>query len=230
MPVYLLGQHPRFPPPEAAEPDGLLAVGGKLDVPWLLAAYREGIFPWYERPPILWWSLDPRLVLFPGELRLSRSLRATIRKSVFDVRLDTAFSDVVRACAQTPRRHEAGTWITRDVVRGYTALHEAGYAHSIETWSEGVLVGGLYGVHLGGCFFGESMFHRRSDASKVALVALVDQCLARGIELIDCQMTTAHLVSLGAREIPREEFLRLVRAGTRDAGPSGLWDAPAHPG
>lgn len=207
MPVYRLGREPIFPPAEEADPDGLLAVGGDLSAPRLLAAYRRGIFPWYDEPPILWWSPDPRLVLFPGELRVSRSLRATIRRGTFEVRFDTAFREVIHACASTSRRDDPGTWITPEVEAGYSALHDLGYAHSAESWSGGELVGGLYGVCLGRCFFGESMFSRRADASKVALAGLVDELTSRGIELIDCQVTTEHLLSLGAREISRAEFL-----------------------
>jgi leucyl/phenylalanyl-tRNA--protein transferase len=223
MPVYRLGRHPGFPPPEHAEPDGLLAFGGALTVDWLLAAYREGIFPWYDTPPPLWWSPDPRLVLVPGELKVARSLRATLRKGTFETRIDTAFREVMGACASAPRKHESGTWISPDFVRAYGELHDLGYAHSFESWAGGELLGGLYGVCLGRCFFGESMFARRSDASKVALVALARECLARGIALIDCQITTEHLLSLGAREIPRDEFLGAVRRLVREPAPRGPW-------
>jgi leucyl/phenylalanyl-tRNA--protein transferase len=225
MAVYRLGHEPRFPPPEHAEDDGLLAIGGRPSVPWLLAAYSEGIFPWYDRPPILWWSPDPRLVLLPSELVVSRSLRATIRKGRFETRFDTDFRGVMEACGAIKRRHERGTWINPDMISGYTALFEEGYAHSAETWRAGELVGGLYGVCLGGVFFGESMFSRQSDASKVALVALVEALEARSVRLIDCQIRTAHLVSLGAREVPRSEFLRQVRSLVREPTPVGPWTA-----
>ena len=203
-----------FPPPEQAltEPDGLLAVGGDLSVPRLLRAYQNGIFPWFEEgQPILWWSPDPRLVLFPAEIRVRRSLRKVLRNRPWHVTLDQAFTRVVAGCA-APRRGQAGTWITGSMAAAYRALHEAGYAHSVEVWSpEGALLGGLYGVAIGGVFFGESMFTRASDASKVALVWLARQLECWGFGLIDCQMVTAHLLSLGARTLPRERFLELLR-------------------
>ena len=223
MAVYSLGREPRFPPPEDADEDGLVAFGGRITVPWLLAAYREGIFPWYNRPPILWWSPDPRLVLRPSELKVSRSLRATIRKGIFETKFDTDFRGVMEACCSITRRHERGTWINREIIEGYTALFEQGFAHSAETWCAGELVGGLYGVCLGRVFFGESMFARVSDASKVALVALVDALKARSVELIDCQIRTEHLVRLGAREQARSEFLSKVRMLVCDPTPIGPW-------
>lgn len=223
MPVFRLGSELVFPDPELADPDGLLAVGGDLSVERLLLAYRLGIFPWFDEPPVLWWSPDPRLVLFPDELKVSRSLRSTIRGQRFEVRVDTAFRDVISACASIKRAHEDGTWISPDVVNAYCALHERGYAHSIESWSEGAVVGGLYGVCLGRCFFGESMFARRADASKVALVRLVEILKERQVDLIDCQVTTEHLVSLGAREIPRSEFRRLIASRVDDPVNRGSW-------
>jgi leucyl/phenylalanyl-tRNA--protein transferase len=230
MPVFRLGPEPIFPPPDLADPDGLLAVGGDLSVPRLLAAYQQGIFPWYDRPPILWWSPDPRLILVPDELRVSRSLRATIRRSTFEVRLDTAFREVIHACATIKRAHEDGTWISREIEHAYAMLHDLGLAHSIETWADGALVGGLYGVSLGRVFFGESMFARRPDASKVALVALVDEAKGRGMELIDCQVRTEHLLSLGAREIPRAEFQRRLDDLLRVPTEPGAWTRrPATP-
>jgi len=223
MPVYRLGRKPVFPRPELAEDDGLLAFGGQITPSWLLAAYREGIFPWYNEPPILWWCPDPRLVLVPSELYVSRSLRATIRKGRFEPRIDTAFGAVMQACATVDRGDEHGTWISPEIVDGYTALFEQGIAHSFETWCEGELVGGLYGVCLGRMFFGESMFARVADASKVALVTLADALKARSIDLIDCQVRTEHLVSMGAREIPRSEFLAAVRARVQEPTPLGPW-------
>jgi leucyl/phenylalanyl-tRNA--protein transferase len=215
-PVYLLDERPLFPSPERARGDGLLAVGGDLSVPRLLEAYRNGIFPWYEEGgPILWWSPDPRLVLVPDEFRASRSLRALLRKGTYEVTFDAAFARVIRACATAPRRDEPGTWITPEMEASYTALHGLGYAHSVESWCEGGLVGGLYGVHLGRCFFGESMFSLRPDASKVALADLADFLRSRGTLLIDCQVTSEHLLSLGAREVPRAEFLRRLREALR---------------
>ena len=201
-------------PPEALppsrfalrEPNGLLAVGGALTPEWLVHAYRKGVFPWYsEGQPILWWTPDPRAVLFPEEFSCSRSLTKSIRNRGYETRIDTAFGAVVAACAE-PRQREPGTWITPAMHRSYVELHERGLAHSIETWSEGQLVGGLYGVALGRVFFGESMFARARDASKVALARLVAECLERGIVLIDCQMATDHLASLGSRSIPRSDF------------------------
>ena len=194
-----------------AEPNGLLAAGADLSLPRLLEAYRSGIFPWFSHDqPILWWSPDPRMVLFPAELKVSRSLARTLRSTRFEVRADTAFDAVIKGCRQ-PRRGESGTWITEEMAEAYGTLHRAGFAHSVETWLDGKLVGGLYGVALGRAFFGESMFARVSDASKVALVALARQLQHWGFGVIDCQMNTAHLASLGAREIPRAEFTRRLR-------------------
>ncbi len=207
MPVYRLTDQFIFPHPSLADPGGLLAVGGDLSPERLLLAYANGIFPWYSDPsPILWWSPDPRLVLFPGELKISRSLRRVIKKQVFTVTMDTSFGEVIRACAQA--RDE--TWITGEMIEAYVALHELGYAHSFETRHEGRLVGGLYGVALGRAFFGESMFSAMSDASKVALVFLVRLLDGLGFEFIDCQTTTEHLKRFGAREVPRKEFLDLL--------------------
>jgi leucyl/phenylalanyl-tRNA---protein transferase len=226
-PVERRSGWPSFPPPEGADADGLVAVGGDLSLPRLLEAYRQGIFPWYEEGgPVLWWSPDPRLILDPEKFRASRSLRAVIRKGRFEVRFDTAFAEVIRACAQTKRRGEVGTWITPEVQSAYTALHELGYAHSIESWVQGELAGGLYGLLLGRCFFGESMFARRTDASKVALAALVDFLKAREVRLIDCQVTSAHLRSLGAKEIPRAEFLRRLREALQHPTRREKWTRP----
>ena len=203
----------QFPPVEWAttDPNGLLAAGGDLSVARLLEAYRHGIFPWFsEGQPILWWSPDPRMVLFPAELKVSRSLAKTLRKSRFEVRADTVFRDVIENC-RMPRRDQGGTWITAPMVEAYCELHRAGVAHSVETWLDGELVGGLYGVALGRAFFGESMFMRAADASKVALVTLVRQLERWGFGMIDCQMNTAHLASFGAREIPRAEFTRRLQ-------------------
>ena len=223
-PVYLLDRRPLFPPPERARPDGLLAVGGDLSVSRLLEAYRHGIFPWFEGDePILWWCPDPRLVLDPAELKVSRSLRATLRKGLYRTRCDTAFARVVRACAAAPRKDQAGTWISPAIAAAYTELHRLGYAHSVESWAGADLVGGLYGVQLGRCFFGESMFALRPDASKVALVALAERLLVRGVRLIDCQVTTAHLLSLGAREIPRAVFLRRLEEAVDQPTPPERW-------
>lgn len=216
----------RFPDSRRAlrDPDGLLAVGGDLSVERLLAAYRRGIFPWYsDDQPILWWSPDPRAVLFPGELRVSRSLRRTLRKNRFAVSVDRDFDSVISACAQD--RDEPGTWITADMLEAYRELHRYGAAHSVETWQDEKLAGGLYGVNIGGVFFGESMFSRHSDASKVALVRLVALCRKVGIRLIDCQLASAHLATLGARQISREQFEALLQKHVELPSPSA-WSRP----
>lgn len=208
----------RFPPAERAltEPNGLLAIGGCLDPDWLLEAYRNGIFPWFSPgQPILWWSPDPRMVLFPDRLEVSRSLDKLVRRGVYTVTIDQAFDRVIRACSE-PRDADGGTWITEDMIGAYTRLHELGHAHSIEAWCEGALAGGLYGVALGRVFFGESMFFRRRDASKVAFVHLVRQLRRWGFGMIDCQMNTEHLRRFGAVEIARAEFMGLLDTGTRD--------------
>jgi leucyl/phenylalanyl-tRNA---protein transferase len=197
-----------FPPLGTAltHPNGLLAAGGDLSPQRLIEAYRCGIFPWFnEGDPILWWSPDPRMVLFPPELKISRSLRKRLKKANYTIRADSAFNQVVQACAAS-RKGRPGTWIHGEMIAAYTALHEMGLAHSIETWIEGELVGGLYGVAQGKMFFGESMFSRTTDASKVAFVHLVRHLERRGFKMIDCQMKTAHLASFGAREISRQEF------------------------
>lgn len=210
-----------FPPVEAAldEPDGLLCAGGDLSAPRLLEAYRRGIFPWFsEGQPILWWSPDPRTVLYPAEFRISRSLGKTLRNRGFEVTRDRDFRRVVQHCADPALRPE-GTWISPRMLAAYERLHELGHAHSFETRLGGELVGGLYGVALGRVFFGESMFSLQRDASKVALHALVRHMLASGGQLIDCQLASAHLASLGARAIPRREFVRQLAAAIPDPGP-----------
>jgi leucyl/phenylalanyl-tRNA--protein transferase len=218
-----------FPPVEQAwgpnDPaPGLLAAGGVLDVPTLQAAYARGIFPWYSSgQPILWWSTDPRMVLEPARFRLHRSLRKTLQKLLreqrLEVRFDHDFLRVIQACAQTPREGQSGTWILPAMVQAYARLHRAGTAHCVETWIDGELCGGLYAVNLGGMVFGESMFSRRSDASKIALAALVAFCRAHGITLIDCQQDTAHLASLGGRLMPRDAFVQHVRLALLQRAP-----------
>ena len=214
-----------FPPPDEAliEPNGLLAAGGDLEPERLLAAYRRGIFPWYDKgQPILWWSPDPRAVLWPDSLHVSRSLRRSLRNGRFEFRVDTAFDDVVAACA-APRSYADGTWITPDMAAAYSRLHHLGWAHSFETWRDDTLVGGLYGVALGRVFFGESMFTRVTDASKAALVHGVEFLRTRQFALIDCQVASAHTLSLGATNIGRPEFLRLVAQHCEPPGTPHRW-------
>ena len=214
-----------FPPLRRAlkEPNGLLAAGGDLSPERLISGYRQGIFPWFsEGDPILWWSPDPRMVLFPGELKVSRSLGKTLRNRRYEVRFDSAFREVVEGCA-APRRGESGTWIGEGMIGAYLELHGRGYAHSVETWIGGKLAGGLYGVALGGVFFGESMFSRVRDASKIALAALVAHLRSAEFGLIDCQMHTRHLETLGAREIPRARFSRLLEELIHYPRSPGTW-------
>jgi leucyl/phenylalanyl-tRNA---protein transferase len=214
-----------FPPVERAlkNPNGLLAAGADLSVGRLLEAYRRGIFPWYSNgQPPLWWSPDPRMVLECAALKVSRSLAKSIRNKGYEVRIDTAFAEVLRGCAE-PRKYEPATWLGADMRVAYARLHEAGYAHSFETWRDGMLVGGLYGVAVGHMFFGESMFSRATDASKVALVYLVQVLARRGFPLVDCQMHTPLLESLGGREVPRREFLRALAGLVNYPEPPMKW-------
>ena len=202
-----------FPPLTEAltEPDGLLAVGGCLSTQRIINAYTQGIFPWYNNDdPILWWSPDPRLIIFPEKLHLSKSLKKTLRKQTFQITFNTAFTRVIKACA-APRSNEPGTWLLPDMQLAYCRLHKEGHAHSVEVWHDGKLVGGLYGIAVGQVFFGESMFYRKTDASKVAFVSLVQQLSLWGYQLIDCQIHTQHLVSLGAEEISRKQFSSLLQ-------------------
>lgn len=227
MPVFALSEALVFPSPRLASREGLLAIGGDLSEERLLLAYRMGIFPWYsDDEPVLWWSPDPRLVLYPREFHVSRSLAKVIRRGDFAVSVDRAFERVMRECAAVHSRGGEGTWIVPDMIAAYCRLHRSGYAHSVEVWQEDRLAGGVYGVSLGRCFFGESMFTRVPNASKVALAHLVSFLRAEGCELIDCQVTTGHLQRLGAREIPREVYLeelqRCLQAPTR----SGRWQLP----
>lgn len=208
-----LTPHPLFPPLDTAltEPNGLLAAGGDLSPQRLIEAYRSGIFPWFnEGEPILWWSPDPRMVLLPGEFKISRSLGKILKKGNYEIHIDSAFSQVMQACA-APRKGRAGTWIHPQMISAYTTLHQMGLAHSVETWVDGELAGGLYGVAQGKVFFGESMFSRTPNASKIALVYLVNQLQRWDFGMIDCQMKTSHLASFGAREIPRAEFSQRLR-------------------
>lgn len=204
--------HQDFPPVTSAltEPDGLLAVGGCLSTKRIINAYTQGIFPWYsEGEPILWWSPNPRLVLLPDNLHISKSLKKTLRKQTFQISFDHAFAEVINACA-APRGNEEGTWLTQEMQAAYIRLHNEGHAHSIEVWHQERLVGGLYGIAIGQVFFGESMFHRKTDASKVAFISLVQHLTNWGYKLIDCQVQTQHLVSLGAEEITRHQFTSLL--------------------
>ena len=224
---WLRPEHPpeAFPPVEEAlqEPNGLLCVGGDLSVERLLEAYRRGIFPWFSAgQPILWWSPDPRTVLYPGEFKVSRSLGKTLRNRGFRTTVDQAFEQVMERCADPALRPE-GTWISPQMQAAYRRLHELDYAHSFETWEGNQLVGGLYGVALGRVFFGESMFSVARDASKVALHALVQASIAQNVRLIDCQVDSEHLRSLGARSVPRREFMRELAAATRESPPGASW-------
>ena len=222
---------PDFPPVAHAlrDPNGLLAAGGELSPEWLLTAYSKGIFPWYsDGEPLLWWSPDPRLVLIPSRIRISRSLRKVLRNGPYQIRFDTAFDSVIRSCAR-PRVQQNGTWITREMQAAYIHMHELGHAHSVEAWVENQLVGGLYGMAIGRAFFGESMFSLTNNASKCCLAWLAHYLDQEGFGVIDCQMTTAHLLSLGAEEIPREAFVSSLAnlvAGGKGPGP---WPAsPSH--
>lgn len=212
MAVFLLDESNLFPPVADAEPDGLLAVGGDLSQARILAAYRAGIFPWYEEGPILWWSPDPRFVLFPDELKVSKSMRPILRNGKFRFTVNKAFPEVIAQCSEVKRIGQNGTWINHDMIRAYTQLHSAGYAHSAEAWMDGRLVGGLYGVLIGQVFFGESMFSLHPNASKFAFINWVNQLSSIDIKLIDCQVYTAHLESLGAKMIPRDQFTSLLQA------------------
>ncbi len=223
--ILLLQEDMPFPPVEQAlvHPNGLLAAGGDLTPARLLAAYRHGIFPWFgEGDPILWWSPDPRMILRPAEFKISHSLRKTLRRGHYELRTDTSFEQVMRACA-APREGQDGTWIQEEMVQAYCELHRMGYAHSVETWMEGELSGGLYGVSIGKMFYGESMFSRRSDASKIALAHLCAQLQRWDFGMIDCQMNTAHLASLGARGISRDAFIKELVQLTQQPAPPSSW-------
>lgn len=225
MPVYLLNESLVFPHPMNAEPGGLLAVGGDLSVERLLLAYRNGIFPWYsEGDPIMWFSPDPRLVLALSDLYVSKKLKKLIRAETFNVRYDNSFEEVVTCCSKTSRKGQDGTWITDDVIDAYIRLHQEGYAHSVETYYEGRLVGGLYGVSLGGAFFGESMFYRMSDSSKVALYYLVEKLRKWDFDFVDSQVPNDHMKRMGGREISREVFLLKLGDALNKETVRGSWD------
>lgn len=211
MPIFALDKELSFPPPHLAEPDGLLAIGGDLSPGRLLLAYRNGIFPWYDGDPILWWSPDPRFVLFPNKLKLSKSLRPLLNRNAFGFTMDTAFAAVIAECKRIDRPGQDGTWITPEVQEAYIRMHGLGHAHSAEVWQDGVLVGGLYGIRMGKVFFGESMFSKVSNASRYAFTKYVQQLQSEGVELIDCQVHTEYLESMGAEMIEGKEFRRLLK-------------------
>ncbi|MCD6185275.1 MAG: leucyl/phenylalanyl-tRNA--protein transferase [Deltaproteobacteria bacterium] len=224
MPIFILPEQLAFPSPRLATPEGILAVGGDLSLERLLLAYSQGIFPWFsDEEPLLWWSPDPRLVLYPEELKVSKSLKKIIKQGRFHITADTAFDRVIKACSSVKRKNNEGTWIVDEMIKAYSLLHEAGFVHSIEAWYQGELAGGLYGVSLGRCFFGESMFTRASNASKTAFVSLVEYLNRFSFDLIDCQVTTNHLLSLGAREIPRSLFLEQLQESLKIPAMKGKW-------
>lgn len=224
MPLFKLTNELIFPNPELSLKDGLLAVGGDLSMERLLLAYKNGIFPWYDdQSPILWWSPNPRMVLFPKKLIVSKSLWQVIRQKKFEVKVDENFASVVKSCATVPRVDQPGTWITDEMMQAYIDLHENGFAHSFETYFEGQLVGGLYGVSLGRVFFGESMFHKMSDASKVALYYLTEKVKSWKFLLIDAQQDTPHMRRMGAKTIPRKDFLELLDESSQYRTYKGKW-------
>jgi len=224
MPIFALNEKIEFPPVGLAERNGILAVGGDLSSARLIEAYRSGIFPWYsDGDPIIWWSPDPRFVLFPDELYVSKTMRQVLRRNLFRVTCDADFPGVIRGC-RDPRKKEQGTWITDEMMEAYIRLHEGGVAHSVEAWQDGVLAGGLYGISLGRCFFGESMFTRAPNASKAAFITLVRRLGELGYVVVDCQVYTSHLESLGARHISRDEYIELLHAGLVLEGPRGCWN------
>jgi len=225
MPVFLISKEVTFPPPQLSSPDGLLAIGGDLSRERLLRAYKKGIFPWFsEGEPIMWWSPNPRFILYPEEIRISRSLKKTIKKGIFQVTMDQAFERVIIGCAGVLRQSQTGTWIVKDMIDAYCKLHASGFAHSVEAWKDGNLVGGLYGVSLGRCFFGESMFAVKSNASKVAFVKLVEFLRRHAFSMIDCQITTDHLARFGAKEVPQHHFMNQLERALREPTIRGKWE------
>ncbi len=225
MPVYWLPEDElRFPHPSESSPDGLLAVGGDLSPERLLLAYSWGIFPWYSADdPILWWSPDPRFVLFPNDLKVSKSMRPYFNQQKYRVTYDTSFSEVIKACSAIPRDGQVSTWITPEMIEAYELLHKLGYAHSVEVWQEDVLVGGLYGIAMGKVFFGESMFAKATNASKFGFITLVRDLKAEGYQLVDCQQETRHLASMGAQRMERSDFLGWLKKNRTLPLSAGNW-------
>lgn len=229
MPVFLLNDDElQFPDPRKANADGVLAIGGDLRPDRLLFAYEIGIFPWFNPPePVIWWSPDPRCVLYTDELKISKSMRNVFNRKQFSVTYDEAFVEVIEACRDAPRSQQEGTWISSEIIDSYTWLHKLGVAHSVEVWQDGKLVGGLYGISLGRMFFGESMFSLVSNASKVGFIHLVNALRRMGFKLVDCQIYNEHLGSMGAREIPREDFLQELKIALKTETIQGNWAAMA---
>ncbi len=224
MPLFRLSERLDFPPAWLARSDGLLCIGGDLSAQRILLAYEKGIFPWFsENEPILWWSPDPRLVLFPRNIKVSRSLKKTIKKNTFHLTMDNAFEETILSCSKPRRKEYAGTWLVEEMIEAYIQLHKLGYAHSIETWKDDRLVGGLYGICLGGIFFGESMFSFEDDASKTALTALARHLEQHRFDLIDCQVTTNHLLSMGATEISRNTYLDIIQRSIKRTDLRNVW-------
>ena len=224
MPVYQLGPDNVFPPAEHSNEEGVLAVGGDLSIDRLKLAYSQGIFPWYSDDlPIIWHSPDPRMVLLPADLKVNRSLKKAIKKEPYRLSMDTAFSQVIRECSVIPRPGQDGTWITNDMIDAYIKLHEAGFAHSVEAWDGPNLVGGLYGVSIGSAFFGESMFSKVDNASKIAFATFVEQLSIWNFKMVDCQVHTDHLEKFGATEWPRSKFLTALKSTNKSHTKTGLW-------
>lgn len=224
MPVFQLREDPLFPNPHLADDSGLLAIGGDLGTDRLIQAYAHGIFPWYsEGEPIMWWSPDPRMILYPNKLKISKSLQQQLNKDSYQVSFDKHFDKVIAACAQVPRFGQSGTWITTEMLEAYQKLHEEGYAHSVEVMESGKVVGGLYGISLGKAFFGESMFYHRRDASKIALTHLVKRLTEWDFHFIDAQVETDHMIRMGAKNVPRNEFLKELEIALQAPTIKGKW-------
>lgn len=224
MTFYRLSKTLAFPNPEEAEDDGLLAIGGDLSPERIILAYSLGIFPWYNEKPILWWSPNPRMVLFPSKFKISKSLRQVLKSNKFNVSLDSKFKEVIEICSKVPRANQDGTWITQEMKKAYIRLHKLGFAHSVEVYRNNKLVGGLYGISIGNAFFGESMFHLETNASKVAFYYLSQICLENNFDFIDCQVSNPHLASLGAEEIPRSQFLEILEKSMQNPTLKGSWN------